>query len=109
MNDINFDITKHWLPVGEKQGSIEKDTLRIKVSGINFHTKPEANFWGVFTGCIKTEPNNPYDTNAIGFYKTDGQLLGFVQKELQDYVNLKSASNLNGNLNCSKELEHYSS
>ena len=34
MNDINFDITKHWLPVGEKQGSIEKDTLRIKVSGI---------------------------------------------------------------------------
>ena len=24
MNDINFDITKHWLPVGEKQGSIEK-------------------------------------------------------------------------------------
>jgi len=24
-------------------------------------------------------------------------------------TNLKSASNLNGNLNCSKELEHYSS
>ena len=24
-------------------------------------------------------------------------------------INLKSASNLNGNLNCSKELEHYSS
>ena len=25
------------------------------------------------------------------------------------YNNLKSASNLNGNLNCSKELEHYAS
>ena len=25
------------------------------------------------------------------------------------YINLKSASNLNGNLNCSKELEHYAS
>ena len=25
------------------------------------------------------------------------------------YTNLKSASNLNGNLNCSKELEHYAS
>ena len=87
MNDINFDIAKHWLPVSEKQGSIEKDTLKIKVSGINFHTKPEANFWGVFTGCIKPEPNNPYDSNAIGFYKTDGQLLGYVQKEMQDYVN----------------------
>lgn len=46
MNDINFDIAKHWLPVSEKQGSIEKDTLRIKVSGVNFHTKPEADSWG---------------------------------------------------------------
>ena len=25
------------------------------------------------------------------------------------YFSLKSASNLNGNLNCSKELEHYAS
>ena len=25
------------------------------------------------------------------------------------FFNLKSASNLNGNLNCSKELEHYAS
>ena len=25
------------------------------------------------------------------------------------YLSLKSASNLNGNLNCSKELEHYAS
>ena len=44
MNDINFDIAKHWLPVSEKQGSIEKDTLRIKVAGINFHTKPETSY-----------------------------------------------------------------
>ena len=29
--------------------------------------------------------------------------------ERQNIVNLKSASNLNGNLNCSKELEHYAS
>ena len=87
MNDINFDIAKHWLPVSEKQGSIEKDTLRIKVAGINFHTKPETSYWGVFTGSIKPEPSNPYDSNAIGFYKSDGQLLGYVQKELQDYVN----------------------
>ncbi len=87
MNDITFDIAKHWLPVDEKLGNIEKDTLRIKVAGINFHTKPEASSWGIFTGIIKPEPNNPYDSNAIGFYKTDGQLVGYVQKELQDYVN----------------------
>ena len=37
----------------------------------------------------------------------------FVYNAEDDYydlvVDLKSASNLNGNLNCSKELEHYSS
>ena len=27
----------------------------------------------------------------------------------ENLTNLKSASNLNGNLNCSKELEHYAS
>ena len=26
-----------------------------------------------------------------------------------NFITLKSASNLNGNLNCSKELEHYAS
>lgn len=30
-------------------------------------------------------------------------------KALDNEDNLKSASNLNGNLNCSKELEHYAS
>ena len=29
--------------------------------------------------------------------------------EVDIYLYLKSASNLNGNLNCSKELEHYAS
>ena len=29
--------------------------------------------------------------------------------EWEDIFSLKSASNLNGNLNCSKELEHYAS
>ena len=33
----------------------------------------------------------------------------FYTKSIQDLFNLKSASNLNGNLNCSKELEHYAS
>ena len=30
-------------------------------------------------------------------------------REMTIYMNLKSASNLNDNLNCSKELEHYAS
>ena len=32
-----------------------------------------------------------------------------VSNILPFWINLKSASNLNGNLNCSKELEHYAS
>ena len=31
-----------------------------------------------------------------------------ITKPISKYI-LKSASNLNGNLNCSKELEHYAS
>ena len=43
------------------------------------------------------------DTNLLRKGKARAcESLGFV-------VNLKSASNLNGNLNCSKELEHYAS
>ncbi len=33
----------------------------------------------------------------------------FRDPRIKIYLNLKSASNLNGNLNCSKELEHYAS
>lgn len=88
MNDIKFNISEHWLPVNEKRGTIDKDTLRIKVSGINFHTQQEASSWGLFTGYIKPDTNNTYDPNAICFYKSDGTLLGYVQKELQDYVGI---------------------
>ncbi len=33
----------------------------------------------------------------------------WIYNDYRKYKNLKSASNLNGNLNCSKELEHYAS
>ena len=34
---------------------------------------------------------------------------GTLKKKEHNKINLKSASNLNDNLNCSKELEHYAS
>ena len=34
---------------------------------------------------------------------------GKTESREAEVINLKSASNLNGNLNCSKELEHYAS
>ena len=43
-------------------------------------------------------------------YENHKELFVELEKYFTLYlVNLKSASNLNGNLNCSKELEHYAS
>ena len=42
-----------------------------------------------------------YDLLSLSFTNKTGKLVIIL--------NLKSASNLNGNLNCSKELEHYAS
>ena len=52
-----------------------------------------------------------YEVNVVNYYVlTHMNLFGELKnKDNRDEVNLKSASNLNGNLNCSKELEHYAS
>ena len=43
-------------------------------------------------------------------YLCGGSCLEDISTHLiKHFINLKSASNLNGNLNCSKELEHYAS
>ena len=49
--------------------------------------------------------------NISGDQKIYKEIVPMILKirESSDKINLKSASNLNGNLNCSKELEHYSS
>ena len=53
--------------------------------------------------------------NKCGFSDTGmqnrcSQLVGGDKDMVKVFnYNLKSASNLNGNLNCSKELEHYAS
>ena len=52
------------------------------------------------------------DTLHPGSFEDENE--GFASKEAEQLYNevfffLKSASNLNGNLNCSKELEHYAS
>ena len=54
-----------------------------------------------YVGSIK-DPNGGYGYPMIKDYSD-------FLKGQQKLKNLKSASNLNGNLNCSKELEHYAS
>ena len=56
------------------------------------------------------ESVNRRDTCAVYFSSNDiyyPNTEEIFRKRIVD--NLKSASNLNGNLNCSKELEHYAS
>ena len=56
-----------------------------------------------FTSCSSDDDGF---TPSAGGSDTAGQITGSDGEKL--YI-LKSASNLNGNLNCSKELEHYAS
>ena len=43
-------------------------------------------------------------------YDDSGSIKSWLYTIMRNlFLNLKSASNLNGNLNCSKELEHYAS
>ncbi|MBE6267223.1 MAG: hypothetical protein E7102_12295 [Prevotella ruminicola] len=47
--------------------------------------------------------------NNWGTWDVDGEEVTYKAPSTVYVYNLKSASNLNGNLNCSKELEHYAS
>ena len=75
-----------------------------------------------FTACSETETVDKYDNwrsrnesfidSLANVFEagTDPLLLRIKVEQGNDYIYyLKSASNLNGNLNCSKELEHYAS
>jgi len=56
--------------------------------------------------CMK---NLSLKTLALGILALFAVTTISAQEEPAKKKNLKSASNLNGNLNCSKELEHYAS
>ena len=67
-----------------------------------------------FDNCVQIPMMDRAGTNIHG-YKSNHCAVDFAHdtffraRQLIFRVDLKSASNLNGNLNCSKELEHYSS
>ena len=53
--------------------------------------------------------NRGYIYNAKNYAKIYFENKGELAELTEVLLDLKSASNLNGNLNCSKELEHYAS
>lgn len=59
----------------KRKGKIEFET---RIAGAPHHCNDSD--IGGFLGYIQTEPSNPYDKNAIGVYRNDGKLLGYIPK-----------------------------
>ena len=62
----------------------------------------------IVDNCQK-RPQRLFEERELSVEECAGYLQKAVDLLKAEKVILKSASNLNGNLNCSKELEHYSS
>ena len=95
-----LDISKnHSLENVIKMVSTEGDTI---VSGKKFFIVSLQKYRkGLYLSIELIEGKSlPNVSDYIGFLCVDNNLF---------FISLKSASNLNGNLNCSKELEHYAS
>ena len=60
---------------------------------------------------VRHNLKNPCPSNSLTKYNPtrNGITAHNTHRTNTFLINLKSASNLNGNLNCSKELEHYAS
>lgn len=52
--------------------------LELSIAGVSYHCTSTDE--GSHTGYIKAEPNNQYDSNAIGIY-SEGKLYGYIPKE----------------------------
>ena len=91
--------------------SLQKD-LDESQKSINEKYVKNDNFLDIFEQTVNQVANERNDDKRMYFKNI---LLNSIFKDTVDYditekyMNLKSASNLNGNLNCSKELEHYAS
>ena len=53
------------------------DYMTLNIAGINYR-RNIAHYVGDSTGCLKPEPTNRHDPNAIAIYADDGHHLGYV-------------------------------
>ena len=53
------------------------DYMTFSIAGINYR-RGIAHYVGDSTGCLKPEPTNRHDPNAIAIYAADGHHLGYV-------------------------------
>lgn len=68
-------------------------TYYTKIAGVQHHNGKKD--IGGFLGYVCSEPNNPYDKNAIAVYRNDNKLLGYISKdEVADYRKWSAKENL---------------
>ena len=70
---------------------------------------PEENQHAMGNNCLMAPADHPFYHTMLGLVIRLSRRLKFYSVSFLFFYDLKSASNLNGNLNCSKELEHYAS
>ena len=64
-----------------------------KIAGAQYRN--DARDIGGFLGYVCSEPNNPYDKNAVAIYRNDGKLLGYIPKdETKDFREWSTKENL---------------
>jgi hypothetical protein len=66
------------------QGFRGIDYIEFRIAGITHYD--DGSHIGEFIAMLRPEPDNPYDSNAIAIYATDGKKIGYVPKDMTDEV-----------------------
>ena len=139
VSSINYDFPSHSVYYWRLEGSSYNEWVQLSGNSLIRFTNLSPGKYKLYVRAIsKEEPSIVFEERQVGIIISQPVwlngwaifiymlLIVFVfsiafrimilkkQKKISDekthfFINLKSASNLNGNLNCSKELEHYAS
>lgn len=79
---VSFSLdTNDFSSLSERDGN---DSCIFKIAGITKYLKIEDAFsFGIAVGYIQVEEDNPYDSDALGIYTKNNQLIGYVSKKEQ--------------------------
>lgn len=61
-----------------RSSSEEDDTYYTRIAGVQYHNGVQD--IGGFLGYVRSEPDNPYDKNAVAIYRNDNKMMGHLPK-----------------------------
>lgn len=82
---VSFSLdTNDFSSLSERDGN---DSCIFKIAGITKYLKIEDAFsFGIAVGYIQVEEDNPYDSDALGIYTKNNQLIGYVSKKRTNII-----------------------